>query len=168
MRTNGNPTVCQDSAKRITIAIAIQQCNDQMTAVSRTVTNPQDFHNVHNRLKSTQYIPDAVATYCNCNNNDLCFSLGYWCVDVVLTFWHPYRDPRQYSNLRLLTYLITVYFKMLVIYKNIIIRYFNFYCKRNGIPLSAYIIVPSKCSLLAWRWPFTVETCFHNVIWVYI
>jgi len=25
-----------------------------------------------------------------------------------------------------------------------------------------------KCSLLAWRWPFTVETCSRNVNWLYI
>jgi len=41
-----------------------------------------------------------------------------------------------------LIYLITVYFNVLVINKNFIIRYFNSYCKRNGIPLSAHLIVP--------------------------
>jgi len=25
-----------------------------------------------------------------------------------------------------------------------------------------------RCNKLAWRWPFTVETCSHNVTWLYI
>jgi len=38
--------------------------------------------------------------------------------------------------------LIAVYFNALVINKNFIIRHFNFYWKRNGIPLCAHFIVP--------------------------
>jgi len=35
---------------------------------------------------------------------------------------------------------VDAYFNILVINKNFIIHYFNSYCKRNGIPLSAYFI----------------------------
>ena len=41
---------------------------------------------------------------------------------------------------RLLIYLITVYFNVLVINKDFITYYFNFYCKPNGIPLSATLL----------------------------
>ena len=49
-----------------------------------------------------------------------------------------------HTNFKLLIFFITVYFNVLrvVIDKNFIIPYFNFYCKQNVIPLSAHFIVP--------------------------
>jgi len=38
--------------------------------------------------------------------------------------------------------------------------YFNLYCERNGIPLSAHFIVPTIRSVLAWWWP----TCGRNML----
>ena len=48
--------------------------------------------------------------------------------------------PQHYSILNILIYLITVYITVLIINMNFIIRYFNSYCKRNGIPLSATLL----------------------------
>ena len=31
-----------------------------------------------------------------------------------------------------------------------------------------YFTAPQLCSSLAWRWPFTIETCSRNVTWLYI
>jgi len=56
---------------------------------------------------------------------------------------------RCHKNIRLLIFLVTVYFHVLIIDNNFIIRYFNSYCKQNGIQLSAHFSITYKCSLLA-------------------
>jgi len=38
----------------------------------------------------------------------------------------------------------------------------------SEIPLSATLLYRKQCSLLPWRWPFTVETCSRNVTWLCI
>ena len=58
--------------------------------------------------------------------------------DKVSTQWDPTSFTVKVKGL--LIYMITVYFNVLVINSNFIIDYFNFYCKRNGAPLSAHLI----------------------------
>ena len=41
------------------------------------------------------------------------------------------------------------YFNALIPIRVFVVRYFNFCCKRNGIPLSAHSVVPLRYSLLA-------------------
>jgi len=129
-------------------------------------------------LASTKWLL-CITYYISSIHNHI--SIQWYYIQTQVTLWQHVSTVRRSSSGQWRTLLrynkvstqwdpisFTVYFNALVINKNFIISYFNFYYKRNGIPFNSHLIYLKNVLY----WPeddhLTVETCCHNVTWLYV